>query len=317
VRSVAQPPYRVLYIAGTGRSGSTLVAQSLAQCTRSVHAGEVRYIWERGVRENHLCECGKPFQDCEFWTEVVSAAYGSDLPSVADEVSALSQDVDRIRRIPQAITHIGDGYRERIRRYGELVTPLYDAIARIAGVDLVIDSSKDPSYLYVLSGLSGLDVTPLHLVRDPRAVAYSWTRRRRRPEIHWEERYMRTIRPRRAALIWLEYNTAIEVYLKRLRSGPRLRYEDFATAPDVTIRRLCRSAGVRVTGREDRMSTTGHSLSGNPMRFERGPVVVTTDNEWERGLPRPDQRIVTALALPLMRRYGYPARLTREATCAS
>jgi sulfotransferase family protein len=317
VTQTSRSAYRVLYIAGTGRSGSTLVAQSLAQSTRSVHAGEVRYIWQRGVTENHLCECGVPFDRCEFWSEVVSAAYGSELASVSAEVSALSNDVDRIRRIPQALAKTGPDYRERTRRYGDLVTPLYDAIAAVSGAELVIDSSKDPSYLYLLSVLSGLDVAPVHLVRDPRAVAYSWTRRRRRPEIHWEERYMRTIPPRRAALIWLAYNSAIEVYVKRLQAGPRVRYEDFSNDPDATIREICRAVDVPTTTSPAAGSTTGHSLSGNPMRFARGPVVVRADDEWKQRLPIPEQRVVTALALPLMRRYGYRAHSGRNVPCAS
>jgi hypothetical protein len=308
-------PLRILYIAGTGRSGSTLVAQSLERRTNGVHAGEVRYLWDRGVAENHLCECGSPFDRCEFWTEVVSAAYGGELTRLSTEVRSLSHEVDRIRRIPQALTKIGSAYRERIRVFGELIKPLYDAIAVVAGTDLVIDSSKDPSYLYLLSALDELDVEPVHLVRDPRAVAYSWTRTRRRPEIHWKAQYMRTLRPRRTALIWLEYNTVIDVFMTRHRSTSRLRYEDFSLDPEATIRDVCRSAGVPLSERP-KADAAGHSISGNPMRFERGPRVVRLDNEWEAGLPAHAQRVVTALTLPLLHRYDYRTRVSRSSQCA-
>lgn len=307
--------YRVLYIAGTGRSGSTLVAQCLEQQAGGVHVGEMRYLWERGVTENHLCECGAPFDRCEFWTEVLAAAYGTKARWVSDEVRALSSQVDRIRRIPQALANAGGQYRESTRRYAQLVTPLYDALARVADTDLLIDSSKDPSYLYLLSKLDTLRLEPLHLVRDPRAVAYSWTRTRRRPEIHWQEQYMRTIRPRRAALIWLEYNTAIEIFMARRKSRSRLRYEDFTTDPDRMITRVCRTAGLTEKASAMRGSR-GHSLSGNPMRFDRRPLVVSLDNEWEVGLPARAQRVVTALTLPLLHRYQYATNLRKTATCA-
>lgn len=309
------PPYRVLYLAGTGRSGSTLVAQYLEHHTDGVHVGELRYLWERGVAENHLCECGRPFDRCEFWTEVIATAYGSDLQRCSDELRRLSPTVDRIRRIPQALTGLGRDYREHVRRYGELVLPLYDAVAAVTGAELVIDSSKDPSYLYLLSALDSIDLEPLHLVRDPRAVAYSWTRSRLRPEIHWKEQYMRTLRPRRAALIWLEYNTVIEVFMARHRSASRLRYEDFTADPDAAIRAVCRSAGVAMTaGRAS--AGTGHSLSGNPMRFERGPLVVRADTEWEIGLSTRAQRVVTGLTLPLLHRYGYRTNVRKRSHCA-
>ena len=309
------PPYRVLYIAGTGRSGTTLMAQSLESSTDGVHVGELRYLWERGVAENHLCECGSPFYRCEFWTEVIAAAYGPDLQRSSDELRRLSPTVDRIRRIPQALTRTGREYREHVRRYGELVLPLYDAIATVTGTELVIDSSKDPSYLYLLSVLDGMDLVPVHVVRDPRGVAYSWTRTRLRPEIHWKEQYMRTIRPRRAALIWLEYNTVIEVFMKRHKSSTRVRYEDFAVDPDAAIRQVCRSAGIEVTnGRPS--AGTGHSLSGNPMRFDRGPRVVSPDTEWEIGLSTRAQRVVTGLTLPLLHRYGYRTNVRKRSHCA-
>jgi hypothetical protein len=60
----------------------------------------------------------------------------------------------------------------------------------------------------------------------------------------------------------------------------------------------------------------GHSISGNPMRFERGPRVVRLDNEWEAGLPARAQRVVTALTLPLLHRYDYGTRVSRRSPCA-
>ena len=57
---------------------------------------------------------------------------------------------------------------------------------------------------------------------------------------------------------------------------------------------ICDAA--RRAGREqpDSQDGTGHSLSGNPMRFERGPLVVRPDTEWQQGC-RARPRLVTAL----------------------
>lgn len=306
-----RPACRVVYIAGTGRSGSTLVAQCLERATDSVHVGELRYVWERGLGENHLCECGQPFAQCPFWSEVLATAYGADAASVGARVRALGARVDRIRHIPQALTGAGAQFRRARAEYDRLLTPLYRAVEQVSGAAVVIDSSKDPSYLYALGGLAELDVVPVHLVRDPRAVAYSWTRKRRRPEIHWEERYMRTLRPRRSAAIWLEYNAAIDVFTSRAALGERVRYEDFAAAPDDVTARLV--AALALPARRGEPGP-GHSLSGNPMRFERGPLVVRPDTEWERGLPAADRRVVTAITAPLLHRYGYRVRGPHPAT---
>lgn len=301
---------RIVYLAGSGRSGSTVVAQWLEQRSRGVHVGELRYVWDRGVAANHLCECGRPFDSCPFWTDVMHRAYGSDVAGAAERMRNLSPVVDRIRRIPQAVTGIGTGYRQALAEFGDVLVPLYRAVAEVGDTDLVIDSSKDPSYLYALGAIPALEVAPLHLVRDSRAVAYSWTRRRRRPEIHWREEYMRTVTPRRSALLWLEYNTAVDLCTARSQRAARLRYEDFAADPDAAVTGLPARLGLDVTV-ADRTRPAGHSLSGNPMRFGRGPLTVRIDDEWERALPAADRRRVTAITAPLLRRYGY--RLARRA----
>ena len=43
---------RVLFIAGTGRSGSTLLERLLGQIPEVAPLGEVVHLWERGVIDN-------------------------------------------------------------------------------------------------------------------------------------------------------------------------------------------------------------------------------------------------------------------------
>ena len=42
-------PTTVLYVAGAGRSGSTLLDNLLGQIPGFFSAGELRYVWERGL----------------------------------------------------------------------------------------------------------------------------------------------------------------------------------------------------------------------------------------------------------------------------
>src|SRR5205085_9431203 len=67
---------RVLYVAGTGRSGSTLLARILGRADSVFAAGELRYVWQRGLLEDRVCGCGEPFSRCPFWSEVVDRAFG-------------------------------------------------------------------------------------------------------------------------------------------------------------------------------------------------------------------------------------------------
>ena len=51
------------------------------------------------------------------------------------------------------------------------------------GADVVIDSSKHVSTALVLRHVPGIDLRIVHLVRDSRGVAYSWTKEVARPEV--------------------------------------------------------------------------------------------------------------------------------------
>src|SRR6476469_6184391 len=69
--------HRVLYVAGTGRSGSTLLARILDRADGVFAAGEVRYMWQRGLVEDRLCGCGERFSECPFWRDVLERAFGA------------------------------------------------------------------------------------------------------------------------------------------------------------------------------------------------------------------------------------------------
>ena len=52
----------------------------------------------------------------------------------------------------------------------------YAAIAQVSGRRVVIDSSKHASLAFCLSTSPALDLRVVHVIRDSRAVAYSWSR---------------------------------------------------------------------------------------------------------------------------------------------
>jgi hypothetical protein len=54
-----------------------------------------------------------------------------------------------------------------------------------------------------------------------------------------------------------------------------------------------------------------HSVWGNPMRFE-SRIRIKRDDRWRTAMPSRDQRVVEAMAWPLMRRYGYPLGPRRD-----
>jgi hypothetical protein len=306
---------RVLYVGGLGRSGSTLVARLTGQLPGVCAVGELVHLWERGITEGERCGCGLPFGRCPFWEQVGKTAFGGwDVIDVG-HVAALRAGVDRNRYIPAlAGREVRAGLRPVLDEYTSYYARLYAAAAEVSGCELVIDSSKHPSLAHCLRWAPGVDLRVVHLVRDSRAVAYSWGRQVRRPDTD-RESYMTRYSPAVAAVQWNGQNAAFYLLARLGCPVMRLKYEDFVAAPRAALDRIAAFAGLPAGSGFAFLGTgaggwsaeleLGHSVSGNPMRFATGKVAISRDERWRADMPAGQRRAVTALTLPLLAGYGY------------
>ncbi|MEZ0335193.1 MAG: sulfotransferase, partial [Gemmatimonadales bacterium] len=149
----------------------------------------------------------------------------------------------------------------------------------------------------------------LHLVRDSRAVAFSWRRRRRMPEVTTEERYMPLKSPVRSALYWDLENVALHVLRRSVRRYQLVRYEALTARPYEVLGGVLERLGLHADLgflRDGRLRLgTNHTVAGNPLRFDRGEILIQPDAEWRERLGRGPRWLVTALTLPLLLRYGF------------
>jgi Sulfotransferase family len=296
---------KVVFIGGYGRSGSTLLDRVLGSIDGFVSAGELRHVWREGYLENRLCGCGEPFLSCPFWARVTARAFGDAGALDVERVLALKERVDRYWRIPQIVTGVARReLRDGLRWYAACLRSLYEAIAAESGASVIVDSSKDVSHGYVLDSIEPpLDLRILHLVRDSRAVAYSWQRTRFNPG---SGRDMERFSVTRASFEWVAINAVTAL---QRRVGPakyaRLRYEDFVGDPRRTLARILafldergRDVPVDEQGRIE--LTPSHTAAGNPMRFTSGSMMIRSDDEWRAQMPSTSRRVVTALTLPVL-----------------
>ncbi|WP_347059400.1 sulfotransferase [Blastococcus sp. HT6-30] len=308
---------RVLYLGGLGRSGSTVLERVLGELPGVCSVGEVVHLWQRGVLDDETCGCGEPFSRCPFWTEVGAVAFGGWEPALAARMVALRAEVDRSRHIPQLVLRArlrrGD---PRLAEYVATYRTLYRAISQVSGGAVVIDSSKHSSLAFCLRTAPDLDLRVVHVVRDPRGVAYSWTKEVRRPEAGGEA-LMTRYSPTRSSVLWVGHNVLFAL-LRRLGTPTRrLRYEDFVARPATAVEDLAVFAGLpagsgaRVVDGHSVVLSPAHTVAGNPMRFRTGPLALRRDDAWRRELPAGDQRLVSALTLPLLAVYGYLRRAAR------
>ena len=64
--SAAPDRLRIVYIAGDGRCGSTLLDRVLGSLQGVASVNEAHEIWRFGAIENRYCSCRQRFRDCDF-----------------------------------------------------------------------------------------------------------------------------------------------------------------------------------------------------------------------------------------------------------
>jgi hypothetical protein len=302
----------VLYVAGTGRSGSTLLGNMLGQVPGFFSGGEMNNLFKRGVTENWFCGCGVRFDSCPVWTEVLARAYGPSGTDPQAMVRCLNR-LTRVRQIPSLLRRKGDpaGLGAGAPECLAELDRLYRALGESTGARVIVDSSKSPSYGFLLGMLPSVDLRVVHLVRDPRGTAFSWRRKVMRSDGAAERPMQRMSLPKSSAL-WSIWNLTAEAMWRR--SGApymRLRYEDLVAGPAEALTAVLDLAGVAPEGLDfigDGCVTLDphHTISGNPMRLRTGEVELKPDLEWVTAMPLAQRLIVTVLTAHSLRRYGYP-----------
>jgi hypothetical protein len=233
-------------------------------------------------------------------------AYGGE-PPCPKRTTDLQYRVTRVRNTRRLTRGELDA---EAAEYRDLVGRLYSAVAEVTGAGLVVDSSKLPSGAAVLARVAGVEPYLVQMVRDPRAVAYSWMRPKEqldRPKPMLMDQHG----PAESTTKWLAWNLLTEQVARGYEGRRRrLRYEDFVADPRGTVEGLLGWAGVAADGGPfvDRHTVrlgANHTVSGNPGRFRTGPVALHPDEEWRRAQPLGPRALCTALSFPLLHRYGY------------
>jgi len=302
---------KILYIAGMGRSGSTLLTNLLHQLEGFTNIGELYYIWERGFQENRLCGCGEPFDQCLFWQGVIQQVQ-QELPDFdPQEMARLTHKLARSRHLPLMMREVGRQWLDmQSLIYHTWLGRLYQTIQDRTQSRVLIDASKFPSYAFHLSRMPTTELYLLHLVRDPRAVAYSWQRRRINPD---SQKPMGRMSVTKSALMWRSWNRSIESMGQKLvepQRYVRLRYEDFVDRPEQALQQICTFVGETISLEEleviqNQTLCENHAVAGNPVRFQQNQSPIRNDDAWQEGMNTLQKFQVDCLTGLLSRKYGY------------
>ena len=248
----AQLPPRIIYIAGYGRSGSSVLGVLLGAHPDIFNAGALGQATAM-LRDGATCTCGATLLACSFWSA-------------------------GIRGIP---THETDRQGSTGR--------LAEFAARRSGARFIVDGSKS-TYHYAARPFrylqSGKEVYIIHLIRHPAAVLRSAlkgqnSRLERGVVVGPVSRPLERLR---TLWGWFHANLIASFYRwKYPDKSMRVDYENLCRQPHTELARIGALIGVNlgiVAGRIDRAEAfeVGHELAGNRI-LRSGSIVFRSDSQ--------------------------------------
>lgn len=273
-----------LYIASTGRSGTTLLETLLGLHPQLWTLGEPEMLAWTGERPDLLCGCGRRIVECDFWQTVLEEMCASEIrqlgyfrgPSGAGKVIRGGL----LRRELMGREEESDPEIDPAEVYGQVSRKLLQSVRTVAAEltgqtpSWTVDSSKHPYRLLWLLRARGIEVRMIHLVRDPRAFAYSVTG-------HGDGSIWDAFR---AGARWTVQNAIHQqVAASKLSADQvyRLNYEDLALDPAQTMTELFSWLEVAEFDVVSRFrDDVTHGAVGNPMRWKETDIEL--DRRWER-----------------------------------
>lgn len=315
---------KVVFIAGAGRSGSTLLGQLLGQVDNWFAAGEIYFLWDR-LLENSLCGCEQSLYACPVWGQVAKAM--ANLSEAEIQYLIQARDSNKVR--PQGLAggevRLRNVWRrlagkrefydaEQAEKLVQQVGRAFQAIANVTGAKVIVDTSKSSAHGYILQQLDNIDLYEIHIVRNPKAVAFSWANRNKIYDIlEGQPRYFPQRKIHECVADWIWSNIAAESLFSqavKMQRYQRIRYEDLVRTPrrvlEKVINNIDSDATCGFVNDDDTViMESNHMVAGNPSRFSKGKTRLQIDEEWRHKLPRDKKLLITAVSFPLMLRYGY------------
>lgn len=319
---------KLVYIAGPGHSGSTLLDMLLGGHSQISSLGEIHrfYLSMNRSTRPHRCDCGSILTECPFWKEIIlgltertgktvdeirSSFYTTDpayLDRPDDGLVLARPSVPK--RYPldlgRLIAGLAPNWVYRMAAYCNARVSLYRRIARnshllfdvarkVAGTPVIVDSTKNPIRLRALYLERPAEVKVIYLIRDGRAVTHS---RMKRENVGMGD----------AAKVWVAEHRKQRIVQRAMspKNVLTLRYENLCMEPEVQLRMLCYYLDLDfdpnvLTFREN----TRHAVGGNPMRFDMGNRKIQLNEDWREALKESELEEFERVGGSLNRALGY------------
>jgi len=252
---------QIIYIMGTGRSGTTILEILLSNNTDVTGVGEVTHIFQDGYINDSICSCGEPVSICSVWNEVKNRCQWSD--DLMESYNSLFVNVSWHTKFPSiAMGRLSIPLRSTYRAINNC---LFTSVAEITNSSFVVDSSKYAGRALELARLYPDNVKVICLTRTPEGLVNAFTKKNSGEQ------------PSKSLLgIILYYIYTMACFrVVKLILGKRalhIQFEDLASAPATTLEKIqtwskADLGQVIKIVKENQWLNVGHIVTGNRLRM--------------------------------------------------
>lgn len=258
----------VLYIMGTGRSGSTILEIVLGSAKETFGTGELFNILKDGYLKNSPCSCDQEFNDCKVWSSLKAS-----LPLSDDETSKLIKDFSRLE------WHSGFwlqwfGISTPNQQYFEINQHIIRTLKEITGSKTIIDSSKYAGRVLALNKLLGNQLKVIWLVRKPENIITSFQKKNKGEQLPKSSL--------KAAIYIFVVTLSAKLVQKKLGNRCLLvHYEDFISNPQQELSKISSWANIDLEESIEKIKhqkpfSPGHLVTANRLRQSKEIILKVT-----------------------------------------
>lgn len=279
----SQQKASILYIAGFGRSGSTILSLFLGMHPSMFAVGEINWLFDLWQRQKKRCGCGERLRNCTFWGKV-REHFVDALPQISlKDAARITLQCERLNPL---------GYQGN-DEYAVIWQQIINSVSEISQSPIIIDSSKSAinsiNRPVALSKACGFDVKLVYLLRDPRAVNWS-TMRIRRDRIKHTGVIGDTWDTGKTLTHWLLTDRQVRSRLDQFPMSTIVRYEEFISHPTITLQQMERDLDLDLSYliklvEAKKPLRSEHMLGGDSTRLQDEVYLRPDSQEWRRNLP--------------------------------
>jgi len=265
---------KYIFIAGMGRSGTTILCNLLSKSKKSITLGELDTLIT-SFNDEHLCSCGKCYNSCVEWSNVKNL-----IKNNKDLQINLCESL-RIRNFIFPFL-IKRGFEES--RIDYFLRDLNAAIEKDApDIQYFIDSAKNPRWIDLYSNQFDSSYL-IYIIRDPRGVINSCMRK--------ESSLVYSIYQ------WFLYNIASSILFKRF-DGKKIMitYESVVNDTESTFLKLRDLFGIDIPDNFEINNYNMHMLTGNQLRSAMGSFLLKEDKSFSKEMSFIN-RMISSMCVP-------------------